>query len=263
MFFDAVRGANDPTTGSIATLEVQNAGPGGDIGFLGAITIGPITYTAPNEHTVSVTLAVHCTNPVNFEITRQPGWGVVNQPLSVQPQLRFLDFEGAVTRNTGNTVNVQLIPLDGAVGTLAGTQAAFPIDGVNTFQNLRVTAAGRYQLQFFGGVPTKISDPFTVFTTTPTTLEKVAGDAQSGAAGTALPQPLRVRVRDSNGAVMANVPVSWQVMSGGATVSATSTTDAQGEATVTVTPTAAGAFTIRATIQGLATPSVSFSGNGL
>jgi len=79
-----------------------------------------------------------------------------------------------------------------------------------------------------------------------------ATNGQSGAAGTVLAQPVAVTVLDQNGAPISNATVNWAVESGGGSVaSATSVTDANGNATVawTVGPTV-GTDSLKASIAG-------------
>ncbi|MFY2765261.1 autotransporter domain-containing protein [Arenimonas sp. MALMAid1274] len=91
-------------------------------------------------------------------------------------------------------------------------------------------------------------DPFTVtaqradqpglsvtfsFNITPPTLSVVAGDGQSGLAGSQAATPVQVQLLDGNGAPMAGQTVAWTVESGSATLSTPmSMTDAGGNADV-------------------------------
>lgn len=60
-----------------------------------------------------------------------------------------------------------------------------------------------------------------------------ASNAQTGVVGTALAAPVTVTVTDQNGAAMSNAVVNWSVIAGGGSVaSATSTTDASGNASI-------------------------------
>jgi len=79
-----------------------------------------------------------------------------------------------------------------------------------------------------------------------------ATNGQTGAAGTALAQPVGVLVVDQNGAPFANATVTWTVASGGGSVaSPTSVTDATGTATVVYTlGTVAGVDSLEASIAG-------------
>ncbi|HMU61450.1 MAG TPA: Ig-like domain-containing protein, partial [Gemmatimonadales bacterium] len=73
-------------------------------------------------------------------------------------------------------------------------------------------------------------------TPTATTLALVSGDAQTGIAGAALASPITVKVTDQNGAVMANVSVTFAVTAGGGSLgAATVATNAQGQAATTWT----------------------------
>jgi hypothetical protein len=83
-----------------------------------------------------------------------------------------------------------------------------------------------------------------------TSISASSGDAQVGAAGQALAQPIVVHVLNQIGNSLQNAVVSWTVLSGGGSVSAsTSLTDANGNASVTWTlGPAAGANSLRAAI---------------
>lgn len=67
-------------------------------------------------------------------------------------------------------------------------------------------------------------------------LFKMEGDNQTGVVGTALPEPLAVKVKDEFGNGLAGVRVSWSANGGGGSVSSTTTTsDSDGYARVTRT----------------------------
>ncbi|HEU0076498.1 MAG TPA: Ig-like domain-containing protein, partial [Longimicrobiaceae bacterium] len=67
----------------------------------------------------------------------------------------------------------------------------------------------------------------------PARLEKLAGDAQQGAAASQLPLPLVVRVVDAHGNPVAGASVAWQCTSGGSHAPDVSVTDVAGEARAT------------------------------
>ena len=77
-----------------------------------------------------------------------------------------------------------------------------------------------------------------------------ASNGQTGVVGQPLAQPIVVHVSDQNGAALANAVVGWTVVSGGGSVSAsTSLTDASGDASVTWTlGQAAGVDSLQAAI---------------
>lgn len=97
--------------------------------------------------------------------------------------------------------------------------------------------------------------------TTPAALVVVSGGGQSAAPGTALAQPLVVRVDNASSQPLANVTVTWSVLSGGGTLSTTSTTtgtDGRTQVTYTLGP-AAGANQIRAAVAGAAGLTATFT----
>jgi alpha-tubulin suppressor-like RCC1 family protein len=104
-----------------------------------------------------------------------------------------------------------------------------------------------------GGV-TLAADSVTA-TATPAAPSQIAitgGDGQTGTQGQPLPLPLGVRLRDPYGNVVPGIAVQWQVLTGGGSVQpATSTTDANGQAT-TVWTLGAGGGTVRASAPGVA-----------
>ncbi|MDH3497977.1 MAG: plastocyanin/azurin family copper-binding protein [Gemmatimonadota bacterium] len=97
--------------------------------------------------------------------------------------------------------------------------------------------------------------------TTPAAISVVSGNNQSATVGTALPAPLIVNVTNSDGAALSGVVVSWTVVAGGGALgSATSTTNAQGQAQTTYTVGAnAGANQVQAAVQSNTSLSTTFS----
>ncbi len=84
-------------------------------------------------------------------------------------------------------------------------------------------------------------------TANPTNLAKISGDNQTVVAGTAS-QPMVVRVENANGAGIAGATVNWTVANGGTLSAASSITDANGNASVTLlTSNVAGTATVTAT----------------
>ena len=87
----------------------------------------------------------------------------------------------------------------------------------------------------------------------PTTLTRISGDDQQGAAGTALPESFVVEVRDQNGNPLDGAQVTFAVTGGGGTLSATTAaTDANGYAATTLTlGREPETITVVATVAGL------------
>ncbi len=93
-----------------------------------------------------------------------------------------------------------------------------------------------------------------------TRLIQPTGNGQAWMVGTVLPQPLAVTVADQYGNGVPGTAIAWQVTSGSATVSPTTTSSASGVAQTTVTlGNTAGPITITATNAALAGSPQSFS----
>ncbi len=93
-------------------------------------------------------------------------------------------------------------------------------------------------------------------------LTKVSGDNQAGTAGSALPNPLVVKVTDSIGNPQAGITVNFTVASGGGAVSPTSAvtgTNGQASTVLTLGTTAGLTNTVSATASGIG--SLTFSAN--
>lgn len=93
----------------------------------------------------------------------------------------------------------------------------------------------------------------------PGSLVIASGSGQSAGVGSALPNPLVVEVRNAAGGLMPGASVSWSIVSGTGTLSATQTTTAaNGRTQVSLTlGTTAGTVQVRAQVEGV--PSVTFS----
>jgi len=97
--------------------------------------------------------------------------------------------------------------------------------------------------------------------TTPAAIVIVSGNNQTAQVGTALGNPLVVRVTNASGGALSGVTVNWSVLAGGGTLGSTSsTTNAQGEAQVGYTVGATAiANQVRGTVQGAASLTATFS----
>jgi len=86
----------------------------------------------------------------------------------------------------------------------------------------------------------------------PSNMTIVSGNGQVGVVGTALAQPLVVKVTTSGGTALAGIAVQFSLASGSATINpATATTDATGQAKATVTlGSSAGNISILASVVG-------------
>jgi hypothetical protein len=147
----------------------------------------------------------------------------------------------------------------------AGAGVVNPINSQTDGEGYAVTrwtlgaTAGSYTLNaVFSGLPS-VSFAATATADVPTTLALVSGDGQTAPVGTALPQPLRVKVTDGNGNPVDNVSVTWGAVGGGSVSSTTTGTDAAGIAQVVRTLGATpGTYATTATVAGLAGSPVTF-----
>ncbi len=125
-------------------------------------------------------------------------------------------------------------------------------------------AVGNYTVSaVFSGLP---AVQFTAMATpdAPTTIELASGNNQSATVGTALPNPLVVRVTDASDNPVANVGVTWAAQVGGSVSEATTATDANGLAQVTRTlGVLPGTYTTTATVEGLSGSPVTFTSTAL
>ena len=105
-----------------------------------------------------------------------------------------------------------------------------------------------------GACSDEVTDP-----SSPTTLTITSGDQQTTTALAALAAPFVVTVADQYGAAMPGVTVTWEIVSGGGSLSvASSVSDVDGKAQATYTAgTTAGTGTVTAVVSGLS--SVTFT----
>ncbi len=150
----------------------------------------------------------------------------------------------------------------GSIRRIVGNGSAPPSDGVaalNTSfyaEGLKTAANGDvYAVDLDSNIIRKL------VVNTPASFTVVSGDNQTGVAGKALANPLRVQVTGKIGGGLAGVTVNFAVTSGSATLSPSSaTTDQNGTAAVTVTlGPAAGTLAVTASIAGTSLPPLVFT----
>ncbi|OYE06338.1 N,N-dimethylformamidase beta subunit family domain-containing protein [Nostoc sp. 'Peltigera membranacea cyanobiont' 232] len=162
---------------------------------------------------------------VTFSNETASGWQsqALATPLNIQANTTYVvsvnvnSYYVATNDQLGSSiVNGNLSSVaDGSNGVFNGTPGAFPTGSyrnTNYFRDIDFVAAS---------LPT---------------ITKTSGDNQTGAAGTALPNPLVVQVKDSAGNPQSGVTVNFAVTSGGGSVSPTSAvTNASGQASTMLT----------------------------
>jgi hypothetical protein len=190
-------------------------------------------------------------------ITQQPAVaqliGVNTVPALV---VQARDASGVPVPGFTDSVTIAFGANPGAA-TLAGTLRVAAVSGVATFNAWNVSAAGDgYTVVASApGLTSATSTAFNVGAGGPALLSVVSGDAQTGFTGQALSGAITVRVTDAVATPLADVPVTFAVVSGGGTLTgATVTTNAAGNATLGswILGATPGANAITATVAGLA-----------
>jgi alpha-tubulin suppressor-like RCC1 family protein len=219
--------------------------------------------TGLTEATSSAFAVVRGTPRLAFRT--QPVSGEAGLALTTQPIVEIRDsVTGGVLADRVDTVSVALATNAGSA-VLSGTTRAVAVAGVATFTNLAVPTAGTgYVMAASGtGLTATSSTPFDV-AAIQRTLTIVSGSAQFGFIGSALSQPIRVRVtRTTGGAPLAGQAVAFEPRNGGTVSAAAPVTDASGVAQTTWTlgPTI-GAQTAVASF-GSASPAVTFTSTAI
>jgi hypothetical protein len=122
-----------------------------------------VRTTDPSGAYVIASTTVAITGASGVQFGTQPGNGQAGQPLAPQPVVRVVDANGAVVPAYTGPVTLAFGTNAGA-GVLGGTITLNAVNGVATFTNLFVNAAGNgYTLiASSGGLTTATSAPFNV-----------------------------------------------------------------------------------------------------
>ena len=183
-----------------------------------------------------------------------------------QPVLQLQDAAGNAVSQAGTSVTAAIASGGPA---LSGTNpVATDASGRATFVNLTITGlVGPRTLSFSAGagVTTVTSRGVTVIGGAATQIAVNAGNNQTVTAGTAVPIPPSVIVKDASGNPVSGVAVTFAVAAGSGTITgANHTTDASGIATVGswTLSTTAGANKLTAVATGLTGSPVTFTATG-
>jgi hypothetical protein len=171
------------------------------------------------------------------------------------------DLQVRLQDPNGNGIGGRAITWVVPAGAGSVTQVSVETDP-NGFATTRWTlpnAVGNYTVSaVFSGLPPVVFSA-TATSDAPTTIEMVSGNGQSAAVGTAVTNPLVVRVTDANDNPVANVAVAWTAVNGGSVSADNSATNAQGLAQVSRTlGLAPGQYTTTAAVDGLQGSPVTF-----
>ena len=236
------------TTPSTLTLSATPTSVG--IGVYTATVSLQAPASGAAAQSMQVTLNVSASAARQLAITTQPSGSRAGAVIDVQPVVEIRDGAGQLVTNATAPITVSLVADS---GTLGGTTTLNAVGGVARWQDLVISHAHGYgQLVFqSGSLLPATSSTFWIGTGVPTAVSIQGGDQQTAPAGSMLPQPLSVRVRDVDGFGVPGVTVVWAVMSGGGSLSVTaSMTDANGIATTLWTLGAVGSQQVSATVSG-------------
>ena len=178
-------------------------------------------------------------NPVSFSATAlQPVLVLVTAPSAAalsglafgqQPVVQVEDGQGNSVPLAGKLVTVSVTSGSGLPsGTATATTNSA---GLATFSGLGIAGTvGTFALGFSApGVTAASAGPISLSAGAPASLLLNAGGSQSAQAGTTLPQPPSVKITDASGNPIAGLGVTFQVTSGGGSITgASGTTDAAG-----------------------------------
>jgi adhesin/invasin len=125
--------------------------------------------------------------------------------------------------------------------------------------------AGSFTVKIGGNFAETNSINFTATVGLPRVIRLISGNAQSGGVGAGLPSPLVGIVEDAGGNPLPDVPVSWQVLSGSATLFNTRTiSDISGRVSTNVTVgNAPGPIQIRVTASANPSATATFTATGI
>jgi hypothetical protein len=142
------------------------------------------------------------TTPTKLVFTQQPATGTAGQALSPAIQVKLEDSNGKVV--TGIPTTVTLTLSSGMFASGSNTATAQSVNGIATFNNLVINAAGSYTLSASGGSANgATSAPITINAAAASKLAFTQQPPASATAGTALTPAVKVSVEDQFGNVLA------------------------------------------------------------
>ncbi len=197
------------------------------MGVVSAAAIVGLTAAACNSDSANSVTSVASTLAANSGVNAQTG--TVGQPLSVPISVHVADQNGAAL--SGVAVTWTVVGSGGAVDSATSTTSATG-DAVTDWTLGQTAGMDSLKASTATGLSTVLTA--TANAGAFASMAKVSGDSQAVASGSA-GQPLVVKTVDQFGNAVAGVTVSWAVTGGGALSAASTTSDANGLAQVTLT----------------------------
>ena len=220
--------ASGVTTGTSVTVTTNASG----IAALSSWTLGGTAQA----YTLTATAAGVVSTPLQFAATASPGnatqlaftaapapTAANGAPLSPQPVLQLKDAQGNIVTTAGVVITASIVS---GTGTVTNATATTSAGGVATFSGLAVTGpAGAVTIAFTApGFASLASVNITISAGAATSMTVSAGSNQTAQVATAVAVPPAVRVTDASGNPVANVNVTFGVVTAGAQIASGSTT---------------------------------------
>src|SRR6266480_5662322 len=203
--------------------------------------------------------------PTQLVFIQPPGTTPAGAAITPPVQVAAQDAFGTTLTSFSGSLTVALAA-NPTGDTLSGTRTGAAINGVATYSDLSIgRAAPDYTLRATDTGLTGTSPKFTIVAGSATQIAVNAGNNQTQPAGTTVPVPPSVIVKDAKGNPVAGVAVTFAVAPGNGTITgASQTTNASGIATVGswTLATAAREDTLTATAGVLAGSPVKFTATG-
>jgi adhesin/invasin len=251
-----------PTSGASATLSAAQA----TTDAAGRASVTATANTIAGGYTVTAGLS-GVSGTASFALINVAAGAAilafVQQPASTTAGATISAVSVKLTDSGGNPLNSVGVTLSaqGGGGTLEGTQTGTTdATGTATFNDLRITTTGTYQLKAVAGALSALSNTFQITPAAAANITVFDGNGQTAAVGTAYGAPLRASVVDAFTNPIANAQVTFTVPASGASVtfasSATVSTDASGIAAspVATANQTSGAFQVTAATAGATQP---------
>lgn len=255
--FDLQSGASALSDTSVATDAAGEVSVTATAALLG----GPVSIVATSpgipqaQFTMTITAAAPATLAYTLATSNATA-GEVVAPLGFEARDAFGNVAASYTGNV--TIAISGGP---AGATIGGTLTRAAVAGVVTFDDLTFSVVGDYVLSVTDGTIAGIATTFSIFAAAAANLAVEGLTTRSLPVLGELSDSLRVKVTDAFGNPVSSVTVNWSVLSGSATLSASSTqTDADGLTAISLTGGAlVETVTIEAASGTLAGSPVTFS----
>ncbi|MES2179726.1 MAG: cohesin domain-containing protein [Gemmatimonadota bacterium] len=204
-------GAGGTLSGTTTVNAVNGIATFTDLKVTGAGTYTIIFSAGALTSATSASITITPLPATQLTMQTQPGGASANAIFTTQPIVQVRDASNSVVAGGSNPVTATLV---GTGGTLSGTTTVNAVNGIATFTNLKVSAAGTYSITFSSGSLTSVtSAPFTV-TINPAVSIAVnvgASATASAAVGTNITIPVGIDMANGQGQNLASLTfkVTW------------------------------------------------------